>query len=319
MAIDQLAWGITGVPPVRLASQVLPSTTGISRALAAPASLAIEKTESKRLDALAISVIKRKLHIFSEIIAHDAATSAAMAAKTYPHDVLTVLVPFLVELRWNRGYQAALKRILKVPEANKKLGDFRCVEAEPPCEADSGMLSARRDGADQVTILLQGVPACVVSGLTEQGSAAVADSIDRYGRLGVASRGGLTVLDRVKAIEVSTEQRKEVDELAEMLCRQHDVLIPLLARYGIPGGKQLIPQEEAYPGRESVMEDQLPPATGTHLSTPNSLALKTLPIEEQGIEEIAATKAWSGFPWESSFDRETITQLMNLLRRDAQN
>lgn len=300
--LDVLAWGITGQPPSRLAIEALAPAMVASSGLSAASCSRVLVDDNRSLDALGIAAIKRKLHISSEIIAFDAASSAAMAANTYPCDVLTMLVPLVVDMRWRRGYAAALKRLLKVPETTKVIGDFTCSEASPPCQADNGMLSAQRDGSDRVMVSIKGELAGIVSGLTKQEAAAVEDSVNRYGRLSITAQGGLSAFERIKAIGVSMEQAGEIDKLAQTLYRQRDVLIPLLARWGMPGDKCLLTQEEAYPKEKSLTE----PSSHHQL---RQLPRHTLAKVNTGdVEEITVRNAWR--PQTSDFALDS--ELLNL-------
>lgn len=248
-ALDELHWGITGVPPAALALGILPTLSGTSSALASACAAEARQAEKEPLDSLAMAAVKRKLHVSSELIAQEAATSAALAAKTYPHDALTLLVPLLVDLRWGRGYAAAFRRLFRIPEKTRRLGDFDCQDAQPPCSADAGLLAAEQLPHNRVLIKLDSAPAAIVANLTAPDAAAIVRAVNAYGRLGAPEHGGLSTLDRIKAVEVSTEPAGEPDELAETLYRHRDLLIPLVARWGMPGQDWLLHPEEEYPSR----------------------------------------------------------------------
>jgi hypothetical protein len=284
--IGQLVWGITGRPPQQQALEILPDAITISTALVAANRSLAPMQESQKVDTIGIAAVKRKLHISSEIIAQDAAIAAASAARIYPTDMLTMSVPLLVDLRWRRGYAAALKRLLKMPEASSRLRDFVCEEPDPPCEVDNGLLSAVQETPGRVEIRLQDELAAVVTGLTEDQATAIQKSVNRYGRLGTSPGKSLPVIERIKAIEVSLDASVDSDRLADFLFRQRDTLIPLLARRGMPGEEGFLEHEEAY-----LPTTQLDASGSSEEWKP--MASPTLGPEVQEAEEINALDAWT--------------------------
>lgn len=227
--IDDLVSGITGMPARRSLLETIPLIGASSSSLVAESASRDLEQEHRYLDALAMPIIKRKLHVSSEIIAQDAATSAAVAVKSYPHDALALYVPLMVDLRWRRAYAVALKRLLKVPETTKRIGDYSCEENNPLGRTTGGMLSAELLSADQVIVKVDDDAVLTVLDITGEEASSIVDSVNRHGRLGLGQVSGLSLFERIKTIEVSTADRVESDQIADVLYRQRDVLIPLLA------------------------------------------------------------------------------------------
>ena len=310
--IDQLEWGVTGRPPPRQAVEILPAAVAISTALVSANRAGTPAQESQEVDAIGVAAVKRKLHIASYMIAQDAALAAANAAKAYPSDVLTMFVPLVVDLRWRRGYAAGLKRLLKVPQGSKRIGDFACEEPDRPCMVDSGLLSAVLDDSGHVEIRLQDQLAAVVTGLKEEEAAAISDSVNRYGRLGTSPGTSMSVIERIKAIEVSLGPSGKSDRLADDLFRQREVLIPLLARRGIPSEIELLEQEDVYP----TATESLPIGSSEGWKP---LAPPNIGSEAEEAEEIEAHNAWTPRLREQSAIPEALRRMLDELRRRRRN
>ncbi|HEX9921929.1 MAG TPA: hypothetical protein VGD99_04655, partial [Anaerolineae bacterium] len=139
-----------------------------------------------------------------------------------------------------------LTRLLKVPPSQQFLRDFQCVEVSPPCPVMDGVLSAEQNGSDQVLIQLSGNPAILVSNLASTDIQAISDAVNDYGRLGMPSSEGLSLLERIGDIPIRS-QTEDFSELAAALYRNRQALIPLVARLGMPGEELLLPDEEEFP------------------------------------------------------------------------
>ncbi len=243
-AVDQLEWGITGVPPLRAAVEVLPAMGGATLGLIASNPDSTREPVDVRIDPFGMAWVKRNLHVASERIAQEAGCAAEMGRRIYPDDALTTLVPVAVELLWERGYASVLEVLLD-RERSARLGDFLCIEADPTCSAATGLVSAELLNETEVAVSVDGQLAATVTKLDRPTAEAVRDSVNRFGRLGIPTGGSVSVLERLRAIPV--EGLKEPSqELLDAFRRHRDVLAPLLARYGLPGCRWLLAPDEDY-------------------------------------------------------------------------
>jgi hypothetical protein len=233
--------------------------------------LAVAVTESRinkhgpdpsDVDAWGIASIKSRLHALSEIVAREATQEAAIGAAIYQHDALTVLAPLILDLRWGRGYASALERLLTVQSVQKHLRDFHCKEVTPPCAVMDGVLSAEKVGADQVLIRLDGNPAVIVYDLAPSDMQAVSDTVRKYGRLGIATTHGLSLLQRIGDIPISGGAESG-DALKDALVRNKNALIPLVARFGLPGSEWLLSNDEEFPEVGKRLLETILPERGT--------------------------------------------------------
>jgi hypothetical protein len=192
------------------------------------------------LDAFGVAALKSRIQALSEVVAEEAKRYAALAAETYPQDAFTLLVPVMCDLRWSRGYLSALKKILKVPEAGMRLGDFACEEPAQPCPVSNGVLSAESEGGGRVLVMLDGRPALYVTGLDEEDERAVLDSVNGHGRLGALAGESRTLRQRIEALEVRRREGSR-DDTSLTLYRNREALIPLIALFGMPGSDWLLP------------------------------------------------------------------------------
>jgi len=229
-----------------------------SRALVAGApEVRVQTRPEQKVDSWGIASVKSRLHALSEIVAQDAMKEAVIAAEEYQHDALTMLVPLIVDLRWCRGYKSGLTKLLKVPPPQKRLRDFQCEEVSSPCPVMDGVLSAEQDGPDRVLVQLDGNPAISVANIEPSKMQTVLDSVNDFGRLGVPSTGGLSLLARIGDIPIHS-QTEDFSELAAALFRNREALIPLVARLGMPGDELLLPDEEDFPSTgKPLLEDTL--------------------------------------------------------------
>ena len=315
--IDDLASGITGKPAKRLLLETIIAVGASSSSLVSDSVSHNPEVEHRHLDALAMPIIKRKLHVSSEIIAQDAATSAAIAVKSYPLDTLTLFVPLMVDLRWRRAYAVALKRILKVPETTKQIGDYSCVESNDLSRTTGGMLSAELRLQNQVIIKVDGDSVATVFNVTGKEATSIVDSVNRHGRLGLGQDASLSLFERIKAIEVSTIDRAETDHVADELYRQRDTLIPLLARWGMPGSSWLLPQEENYPQEKSLGSKQQDSKKLTAKESRKSTSQTIWGVLLKNVETIASSNAWSPQINRGRFDHAFLNQLLQQLGSTA--
>lgn len=311
--IDDLVTGITGIPARRSLLETIPSIGASSSSLVAESVSHDPEEEHRRLDALAMPIIKRKLHVSSEIIAQDAATSAAIAVKSYPHDALTLFVPLMVDLRWRRAYAVALKRILKVPETTKRIGDYSCEENNPLGRTTGGMVTAELHSPDQVVVKVDGDAVLTVLNVTGKEASSIADSVNRHGRLGMGQAASLSLFERIKTIEVGTTDRADTDQLADVLYRQRDALIPLLARWGMPGSSWLLPQEEDYPQDKALRSTQQDAKRLGARKTAQSTDQAISEVRPEDVEAIASSRAWSPRIAKGPFDHAFLRQLLQQL------
>jgi hypothetical protein len=203
------------------------------------------KESEQYVDAWGMASVKSIIDSFSEIVAKDAAAEAALASSLYGQDPLIMLIPLVFDLRWQRGYESGLKRLLNLPKPKKHLRDFQCREVSPPCPIMEGLLSAEREGTEQVLVRLDEHAAVLIGNLRPREMQMVLNSVNRWGRLGRPSTGGLSLLERIGEIPVDTES--EHGDLETVLFRNREALVPIIARLGMPGDEWLLPEEEEFP------------------------------------------------------------------------
>lgn len=236
--IDRLVWGITGVKALETTREIV-----VLRAQRTEQ----QERSSQFIDAWGIASVKSRLHALSEIVAQAASEEAALAAATYKEDILSVIVPIAFEMRWHRGYAVALERMLKISGPQKHVRDFLCEEVAG-ASVTEGVLSARHTSEGRVLVLLDEHPALIVDDLEPQEREDLIESVNLHGRLGVPSRGGLSLKDRIGEIPVRSAASFE-DEMAAALYQNREVLAPLVARLGMPGSDWLLVEEEEFKDR----------------------------------------------------------------------
>lgn len=277
--IERLVRGVSGI-----------QATEVNRALLVIR--AKEQQPQARLnqfvDAMGIASIKSRLHALSEIVAQAAVQSAAYAADTFREDILSVILPVAVEMRWRRGYAAAIERMLRIPEGQKRLSDFICEEVASGCAVIEGVLSARAEADGRVTVLLNEQPVLRVGGFRDEDRGSIVESVEMHGRLGVPSRGGLSISERIGEVPVRVGDAI-TDNLAAILFQNREVLAPILARLPIPEMDWLLAEDENYGStvrQERTEEDEIP--------------VSSLPHVRVGAEEIfdARTAVDPSRPWE---------------------
>jgi hypothetical protein len=235
--IDRLVWAVTGIKATEADQEIL-----VVRAETEGA----RQQADQPVDAWGISSVKSRLHALSGIIAEAAVMVSAHAAETLHHDLLSILVPITVELRWNRGYAAALEKMLRIPVPKKRIRDFPWEEVPGGGATSEGVLSSQMEEEGRVLVLLDGHPALVVSGLKAEDQEAVMESVELYGRLGVPSTGGMSLAERIGEIPVRPGAAA-VDELATVLYQNREILAPLVARLkNMPGSDWLLAEDEEY-------------------------------------------------------------------------
>jgi hypothetical protein len=231
--LDLVIWGITGVKTLEVVRQLV--------VIRAQRQAAQEKS-SQYVDHWGIASVKSRLHALSEIVAQTASEQAALAAAVYKQDLLSILIPVTFEMRWHRGYAAALEKMLNIPHGQKKIFDFVCAEIPNPGITE-GILSAAAEDHERVTIMLDDQPVLTVSGFRSEECDSIIESVNLYGRLGVPSRAGMSLKDRIGEIPIRTAAAP-ADQTASCLFQNREVLAPLIARHKMPGSKWLLTDEE---------------------------------------------------------------------------
>ncbi len=234
--VDRLVWGITGVKALEMTRDLV-----VDRAKRQEQ----QEKAGQFVDAWGIASVKSRLHALSEIVAQAASEESALAAATYKEDILSVIVPLTFEMRWRRGYAAALERMLKIPRPQRRLHEFVCEDVADGRSVTEGVLSAKADGEGRVLISLDDQPALYVRDLSREQQADVIESVGLHGRLGVPSKGGLSVRERIGEIPVRGAETVE-DAMSAALFQNREVLAPLVARLGMPGSEWLLAEEEAF-------------------------------------------------------------------------
>jgi hypothetical protein len=305
---------------IRGASDALKTTHGLIDSVTESRTDLEKVQEGQFVDSWGIASVKSQIHALSEIVVREAMSEAAVAASIYTHDALTMLVPLVVDLRWNRGYASGLVRLLDVPKSKKSLRDFQCAEVTPPCPVMEGVVSAEQDGSDQVLVRLDGNPAILVCNLAPPELQTILDSVNRYGRLGVPRTGGLSLLERIGNIPIYTETKMGA-ELATALFRNREALIPLIARLGMPGSEWLLPDEEEFPPIGKKIVEAIP-------STQNSLkARRQVYLEKSGrgdvIEEdflaVKAMRLQAGRGRGPQIPEQLLKMLQDHMRRQSRS
>ena len=154
-------------------------------------------------------------------------------------------MPITFEMRWRRGYSAALERMLKIPRPQKRLRDFACEEVPGGCPVTEGVVSAKLDHEGRVLVLLDDHPALFATDLKPEQQDDFIESVNLHGRLGVPSKGGLNLAERIGEIPIRSAATVD-DEIAAALFQNREVLAPLVARLGMPGSEWLLTEEEAF-------------------------------------------------------------------------
>jgi hypothetical protein len=209
------------------------------------------------VDTLAISAFKAQIHALAESIVQEALERSARAATYYPHDAFTMLIPLVCNLRWKRGYLVALDLLLMLPKPSKRLGDFKCVFIDS-CTVNDGILSAEKRNNDEILIKLDEYDALVISGIPNTEMDVLSNFINNYGRLGIPVSGRLSLLERLKDIEIRDPNRFK-NNLNMALFRNRLVLIPLIARFGIPDGEWILPIDKTMPKVGQSLSDNILP------------------------------------------------------------
>ena len=241
--VDRLCWGITGVKAIETSRELV-----VSRARHEVQ----EGRATQFVDAWGIASVKSRLHALSEVVAQAASEEAALAAATYQEDILSIIVPITFEMRWRRGYLAAIERILKIPRPQARLADFTCEEVPGGCATTDGVLSALLGDDGRIVVMLDDQPALLVADVAPEQQADVMESVNLHGRLGVPSRAGLSLIERIGEIPIR-DARPVDDGLAAALFQNRAVLAALIARHQMPGADWLLAQEEdAFDKREDA-------------------------------------------------------------------
>jgi hypothetical protein len=201
------------------------------------------RSDSRFIDTWGIATIKSRLHALAELIAREAAREADMGAATYQRDALTIVAPLVVDFRWERAYASGLKRLLSVPTVH--LRDFHCTEATPPCAVTDGWLSAKEVEPDQVLILLDDNPAVIMRNLASSEVKAIKNAVNHYGRLAKATTSDQSLRQRISDLRIPGVEKP--DALREALKDNQQILIPLIARFGLRGLEWLLPNDEEFP------------------------------------------------------------------------
>jgi len=230
--LDLLIWGITGVKTLEIVRQLV-----VIRAQRQDA----QEKSGQYIDHWGIASVKSRLHALSEVVAQTASEQAALAAAVYKQDLLSILIPVTFEMRWHRGYAAALEKMLDIPHGQKQLFDFVCA-ALPNPGITEGVLSAAAEDHERVTIMLDDHPVLTVSGFRLEERDSIIESVNLYGRLGVPSRAGMSLKDRIGEIPIRTAA--PADPTAFCLFQNREALAPLIARHKMPGSKWLLADEE---------------------------------------------------------------------------
>jgi hypothetical protein len=232
--VEGLARGIVGGMNVGMTRELTEELVGDE---------ARREPEPQFVDAWGIASIKSRLYAMAELVAHGAAAEAELGASAFPGDALTLVVPLAVELRWKRGYAAALERMLRLPPSEHFVEELDLREVPGGCPVAEGVVSAREEVDGGVTLLLDGHPAVVLDGIDPARREAMIRSLNAHGRLGVPARGGMTVLERIGEIPIR-EMDPLADELTAALYQNREALAPLVARLGMPGSDWLLRDDE---------------------------------------------------------------------------
>lgn len=202
-----------------------------------------ETALQQRYDAWGMAAVKRQLHVFSDFVAQAALQQAGSAQVYYPYDVLTKVVPLIVRLRWERGYRAALEQLLDTAQPPRRLRDFEPVLLAAATLSD-GVLSAERREDGAIVVRLDGQDVALLPAPPAAEAPLILSTINKHGRLGLAAGEGL--LERLGALPLAADGAGQ-DPLAAAFRQNLAVLIPLVARLGMPGSAWLLPDEENYP------------------------------------------------------------------------
>lgn len=260
--VERLVWGVLGVSATEVNRELIVNTVREQER---------QRYEEQFVDPMGIAALKSRLHALSEIIAQASVQCATYAAKTFPDDTLAVVLPVAVEMRWRRGYASAIEKILRIPESQKRIIDLTCEEVAGGCTATEGILSARPDDDGRVLVLLEGQPAAWISGFKAEDRDSILESIELHGRLGVPSRGGMSIVERIGEVPILVG-RLAPDELSAVLFQNREVLAPILARLRIPELEWLLAEDENYSSilpTEPTQSGPIPP-----LSLPQSAGVK---------------------------------------------
>lgn len=297
--IDRLVWGITGVKALETTRELV-----VVRAQRKEQ----QEKSSQFVDTWGIASVKSRLHALSEIVAQAASEEAALATAIYKEDILSVIVPIAFEMRWHRGYAAALERILKISRPQSRVRDFACEEVPGGCSVTEGILSAQHDREGRVLILLNESPALFVNDLKSEEQENLIESVNLHGRLGVPSKGGLSIKERIGEIPVRSAATLE-DEMAASLFQNREVLAALVARLGMPGSEWLLTEEEQFKDlprdSDKVSQPSRRPARDVRSDLTISTGVSTEEVLDarQAVDELSAVS--------------NRTELMELLKSEA--
>ena len=150
----------------------------------------------------------------------------------------------------------------------------------------SGVVTAQQCGTDKVDVLLSSEPVVRLSGLSDAELAAVLKSLNKHGRLGVTSDRSEDVQEGLLNIEVVLGERKDAG-VSKYLSEQLEVLIPLVARWGIPGGEWLVAADEFFPADPAE-------TTGGSLGryTVEANVVESASVDPNKVEVVEATGEW---------------------------
>ncbi len=311
--IDRLVWGITGVKALETTSELV-----VVRAR----QLEAQEKSSQFVDAWGIASVKSRLHALSEIVAQAASEESALAAATYHEDVLSIIVPITFEMRWRRGYAAALERILKIPRQERRLRDFVCGEVPGGCPVTEGILSARLEGEGKVLVLLDDHPALSVADLKPEEQVNVIDSVNLHGRLGIPSKGGLSLAARIGEIPVRGAAVSG-DQLSTVLFQNREVLAPLVARLGMPASEWLLTEEEDFDDLPADVAESSQPSQIPAQALLSQLAKSKKAASEEVFDAKEAVDMPSGAPSRAQMkdllDNESVRTIFgDLVEKDPE-
>jgi hypothetical protein len=94
-------------------------------------------------------------------------------------------------------------------------------------------------------VLLDKQPAARISGFKSEDRDSILESIEVHGRLGLPSRGGMSIAERIGEVPVHLGGGA-TDEQATVLFQNREVLAPVLARLRIPEMDWLLAEDENY-------------------------------------------------------------------------
>ena len=221
-----------------------------------------EKAErTQRIDYWAKAFIKNRLNIFSEMIANEASGHAILGAKAYSNEMINVLIPLLIDLRWSRGYRIGLNSLFQLPDFQKKLKDFHFDRIGTEQFLPEGILFAEVQSNNDIHISIGDQPIAKLMDVPDTEKESVLNSINSWGRFVNSSSDGIFSPLEDQLGEIPIGEMEAPSNPKNVFFKNREALYPLIARFGFSSNSWILPDAielhtvEIPEDRSAVFED----------------------------------------------------------------